>query len=122
MRDPETYLTARGIALLDHLDAKKSAQVDSLHRVRLNYEFYFFADEEERAGFVRDPIAACGLLTDPVSRTRFRPTPQSPRTEHAGIPFYFESAANLHAFAAMPDSFLLPRPRMQPLAPAPPAK
>ena len=123
MKDPETYLTARGVALASHAGGTKPARIDAAHRVRLNYEFFYFADDKERARFAKDPVATCGLLTDPVRRTRFHPTPASPHAEHAGIQFYFESTATLKAFAAMPDSFLLPRLRMQTLMPpAAPAK
>ena len=117
MKDPETYLTSRGITLQDPVDAAQPARIDSLHGARVNYEFYFFATEKERARFAKDPVGTCGLLTDPVSRVRFRPTPTSPHATHAGIRFYFDSPANLQAFAAMPDSFLVPRLRMQALAP-----
>ena len=117
MKDPETYLTSRGITLHDPVDAAQPARLDSLHRARVNYEFYFFASDKARARFAKDPVGTCGLLTDPVSRVRFRPTPTSPHAEYAGIPFYFESPATRQAFAAMPDSFLLPRLNMQALAP-----
>ena len=115
MQDPQTYLVSRGIKLSSFFDASRPAKVDSLHQERVNWEFYFFADEAERARFAKAPAQNCGLVTDPVSRKRFKPKSKSPHAQHEGTPFYFESDENLKLFAAMPDSFEVPPRRMPPM-------
>lgn len=115
MKDPETYLVARGVALQDFFDPARTALLDSKYRTQVNWEFYFFADAKELSRFQADPGRHCGTVTDPVSRMRFRPAAASTRTEHAGHPYFFESEANLALFAATPDSFAVPRPRMPPM-------
>ena len=121
MKDPSPFLTARGIALRSWFDPAKPAHLDSLHCARVNWEFYYFADRAERQRFAAAPASFCSLVTDPVSRKRFRPKPKSPHMQHTGVPFYFESAQNLKDFAAMPDSFATPRYRMRDLGMPPPA-
>ena len=39
--------------------------------------------------FLTDPVASCGLLTDPVSKRRFRPQRGSPRATHDGVMYLF---------------------------------
>lgn len=116
MQDPETYLLAREIPVHSYFDVTRDAILDAEHRARVNYELYFFADAAERQRFLEDPRRHCGLVTDPVTHARFRPDPVSPRIDHAGQPFFFESDASRMVFASMPDSFALPRftmPTMQ---------
>ena len=121
MKDPTTYLVARGITLRSWFDPSKSARLDSLHCARVNWEFYYFAAPAERQRFAATPAAYCSLVTDPVSRMRFRPTAKSPHTQHGGVPYYFQSTENLKMFAGMPDSFDTPKYRMRDLGMQPPA-
>lgn len=113
MQDPEVYLKARGIELASWIDEKRPAVLDASHRARVNHELFFFADEVELKRFKKNPLKHCGVVTDPVNRKRFRPTPSSPRLEYQEQPFYFESEATLEQFAAMPDSFATPRFKMK---------
>jgi YHS domain-containing protein len=103
------YLKARGIAIDCLRHPERPAVLDSLHLARVNQELYFFSDLGSVRQFRRDPLKLCGLVTDPVTRERFRPTKKSPRTEWRGTPFYFASEANRRTFAAMPDSFAVRR-------------
>lgn len=105
MKDPETFLTSRGIEVMCLLNPGRPAVLDAEHRAALNHEIYYFSDLEARKRFMKDPLWYCGLLTDPVSRVRFRPTKKSPHTEYNGRPFYFATDSTLAAFRAMPDSF-----------------
>jgi len=120
VKDPQTYLVSRGIKLSSFFDVSRPAKIDSLHQQRVNWEYYFFADEAERARFAKAPVQHCGLVTDPVSRKRFQPKSKSPQAQHEGTPFYFESEANLKLFAATPDSFEVPPKRR--MSPPPAAK
>ncbi len=96
------------LSFQDYLDSRRSAVIDADHCVRLNFEAYFFADRWERERFLSDPISYCGLLTDPISRERFRPGADSPRFSHAGVTYYFENMSNREHFEAMPDMYRLP--------------
>ena len=50
--------------------------------------------------FEEDPLRYCGLLTDPVTKERFRPTKAELSCEHEGVRFYFSSAESLARFRA----------------------
>ena len=112
MQDPEPYLEARKIELQGFFDGDRPAVLDVDHRARVNYELFFFADEDERERFSGDPLAYCGLVTDPVTYARFQPDGGSPRIDHNGQPFFFESSVSSAVFAATPDSFLVPKYKM----------
>lgn len=114
MQDPETYLGALGVELVSFLDESRHAILDSAHRSRVNWEVFFFADQAEKQEFDRHPERYCGPVTDPVNRVRFHPHEGSPRLMHAGQPFLFSSDSTRALFAALPDSFALPRLGMVP--------
>jgi YHS domain-containing protein len=99
------FLKARGIAVPCLLRPDRPALLDPEHRAMINYEIYFFSDDESLDRFHRDPLQYCGILTDPVSQARFRPSNRSPRWEHNGRPYFFESDSTLTRFLGMPDSF-----------------
>ena len=114
MQDPEIYLGELGIPVNDLFDPSRPARVDVFHRSRVNYETYFFADAEGKARFDADPIAHAGVVTDPVSRQRFRPVPSSPRLLHDGRPYVFFSEESRAAFVASPDMYSEPNAKMLP--------
>ncbi|MBZ0267847.1 hypothetical protein K8I85_06815 [bacterium] len=87
------------------VDPTRVARVESGAEVRLNWEVFFFCDDEARARFLADPLRWCGALTDPVTLERFVPDERSPRLEHAGSPYYFASADHRDAFASAPDRY-----------------
>ena len=82
--------------------------IDSTHWRRINYELFFFSDSAAIASFEKDPIAHCGILTDPISRVRFRPGDDSPNLVYQNQPFYFWSDSTRNLFQMMPDMYLLP--------------
>lgn len=103
-----------GIELRCYADPKQAAILDPAHRVMVNWETFYFASEEAAAEFGKKAWKSCGLLTDPVSRHRFRPTGKSPTTSHAGRTFYFENDTDLAAFMTYPDSLSAPNMAMLP--------
>ena len=117
MQDPEIYLGEIGVPVNDLFDPSRPARVDVFHRSRVNYETYFFADTAGKARFDADPIAHAGVVTDPVSRQRFRPLPSSPRLLHDGRPYVFFSEESRAAFVAMPDMYAELNAKMLPAAP-----
>jgi YHS domain-containing protein len=114
VEDPARYLNELGVRLPDFLDSTRTALLDPSHRSRINFENYFFAHPGDKERFDARPAVQAGILTDPVSRVRFRPVPASPRLEHGGHPWFFESDSTRALFAAQPDSFPINKARMIP--------
>ncbi len=112
MQDVAEFVRRKGLALNDYFDPSRSAVIDDEHLARINYESFFFADTEARAVFLEDPIRYCGLVTDPVTKRRFRPRPTSLRAEYEGVLYLFESRTGLSAFERMPQDFVRPGYRM----------
>ena len=122
MQDPEPYLEARGIEVRSLFDDTRAAILDVDHRTRVNYELFYFADEAEVARFRAAPLVHCGIVTDPVTYKRFRPRDDSPRVDYNNQPFFFESEMTRMVFAALPDSFLVPKYKMPKINSAPDEK
>ena len=108
VQDAPEYARRAGLNFRDYLDERQEALLDEEHCVRLNYEAFFFGDLWSRDRFLSDPWMYCGLLTDPVSRQRFRPSSSSPRARHEGVTYYFENEAQRTEFDADPEVFRLP--------------
>lgn len=103
--DPERYLKLRHVALPSALAGSRPARIEPAFRARVNHELYYFADSSLLRRFEANPLRDCGLVTDPVSRRRFRPSLRSPRMEYRGRPYFFQSRLDLEIFSALPDSF-----------------
>jgi YHS domain-containing protein len=108
VQDVPNFARSAGLAFEDFFDARRPAVIDAEHCVRLNYEAFFFADLWERERFRSDPLVYCGLLTDPVSRTRFRPNASSPRATHEGVTYFFENERNRELFEDDAEKLRLP--------------
>jgi len=76
---------------------------------QVNWEAFYFSEPHAVERFDDDPRAYCKVLTDPVSRQRFRPGTDSPTAEFAGRRWYFLTDSTHAAFTATPDSFLVTR-------------
>lgn len=108
MQDPQIQLQELGIAVPDAIDGKRPAVLDPAHRSFVNYETYFFADEDDKRRFDADPTASCGILTDPVTKKRFRPAPDSPRGSYDGRSYVFLDATSKEEFEKSPASYARP--------------
>ena len=108
VQDVIAAVRRKGLGFQGYLDHTRPARLDADHAAFVNYETYVFADAANRARFLADVLAHCGLLTDPVSKRRFRPAADAPRAEHAGRTWYFESAAQRDMFLRAPESYELP--------------
>lgn len=115
VQGPENYLREQGLNFPSAVDATRPAVLDPAHRVFVNYEVYYFADQSLRQRFLSDPTQHTGLVTDPVSLRRFQPTGQSPRAVHVERLYFFESAETHRRFVVEPDTFALPIYRMAPM-------
>lgn len=104
---PEVFLPAHGIVLYDPVNPQRKAVYDEAHRVRLNYEIYFFASADAIKRFRANPLKWCGMLTDPVLQSRFQPDENSVHTEFDGRTYYFSEPASRDSFAADPERYAL---------------
>lgn len=114
MQDPVPYLTFLGIDMQCVVKREELAMIDSNHAVRLNYEWFFCSSDQAVAAFEEDPIAYCGVLTDPVSKQRFIPGDDSPRVDHEGVPYYFWNDSTRVTFQMMPEMYAQPNIKMIP--------
>ena len=108
MQDVPVFIERKGLSFRDYLDRRLPAVIDADHCVRLNYEAFFFGNLWTREQFVSDPTLYCGYLTDPVSKSRFRPDENSPRSTHEKVTYYFEGEDQRALFEKNPDGFRLP--------------
>jgi YHS domain-containing protein len=129
VQDPQIQLQELGMAIPDAVDPSRPAVLDPSHRSFVDYETFFFADEADKRRFDADPTASCGILTDPVTKKRFRPGTDSPRSEFNGRMYVFFDAASKATFEKAPEAFAranydmieVPGMPSMPLLPAPPA-
>ena len=112
MQGPEQYLNELGIELSCAVDSTRPAIIDSAHRALVNSEAYFVADDAALKAFVENPYRYTGKVTDPVSRSRFVPTAQSPLRSHGGRLFYFASGETAAKFDSDPTRYGTPMPAM----------
>jgi YHS domain-containing protein len=104
-KDPERYLRDMKVALHDPIYPKKTAIFDSSVRATLNQDIFFFSSVAALKQFKKDPLRYCGLLTDPVSRARFKPSKSSPHVAFRGRDYYFAADSTLARFQADPEKF-----------------
>ncbi len=83
----------------------KTAKIDKTLTARLNYEIFMFSSQNARRTFDKNPIAYCGLLTDPVTQKRFAPQKTSPQFAYKDRKYFFLGDSTRSAFIATPDSF-----------------
>jgi YHS domain-containing protein len=104
---PEVFLPTHGIQLYDPVNPQRKAVIDEAHRVNVNYEIFFFASADAAKRFRANPIRWSGLLTDPVTQSRFQPDENSTHMLYKGRPYYFSEPASRDSFAADPGRYAL---------------
>jgi len=112
VQDAELFLTKQGIEVTDYFDPARKAPLVQPHKLRVNYENYFFADTEGLERFRQDPGHWCGLVTDPVTKQRFHPGAGKQALAHEGALYYFSSGSSRARFESHPARYALPRFRM----------
>ena len=112
MQDVDDFLVRQGLSLNDYLDDRRPAVLDEDHMAAVNYERFFFADEENRRRFEADPLTLCGTVTDPVSKSRFVPRPGARTLRREGILWVFASDATYERLRRDPKRYQLPGWRM----------
>jgi YHS domain-containing protein len=113
VKGPEPYLNDFQIQLPCCVDSTQLAILDPEHRAFVNHEVYFFSSDAARDQFNAEPYRYTGLVTDPVSLSRFQPTSASQHRSAAGRLFYFESDSTLARFDDDPGQYSTPKPSMQ---------
>ncbi len=114
MQDPGLYLTQLGVNVPSFFDSATPAVLDSRFASFVDFEAFYFASESEKRRFEQDIVKHCGIVTDPVSKERFRPTEQSPRMVYHDRTYLFASDSTYTTFAMMPDMYWLPNYSMYP--------
>jgi YHS domain-containing protein len=108
--DPEFALFHLQRALWDPVEPTRVGSLAPELRTRVNGEWYRFADPGTLARFRRRPALYCGLLRDPVTGMRFRPTARSPRTDpKEGGPYFFTSDSTRAEFLRDPKRYEVKR-------------
>jgi YHS domain-containing protein len=102
VQGPEPYLERMKAKFSDPVRPGQPAHVAARLRYHVNWEIFYFADRASLEEFRKHVTQYCGVLTDPVSGVRFRPTPASPMVRHAGHVYYFTSDATRVKFQAAP--------------------
>ena len=108
MQDPQIQLKELGIVVADLIDPSRPAVLDAAHRSFVNYETFFFADEADKRRFDADPTGSCGVLTDPVTKQRFHPASDAPRSQFNGRAYLFFDEAGKAAFDKAPEALAIP--------------
>jgi len=95
------------------VDPQREAPIDAAHRIQVNQEFYYVADDAAKARFLAEPHRYTGKLTDPVTLKRFQPEASSLRRTYGGRQFYLESSESAARFDADPRTYGTPRTGMR---------
>ena len=101
-------LVRKGLTVPCYFDPTRNAVLDDEHMVRVNYEIFLFSDTKKRARFLEDPVQYSGLVTDPVSKRRFRPSRSSPACEEGGVVWLFATNRTYGRFRRDPERYRLP--------------
>ena len=107
MQGPEPFLKTLKIGVPCLVRNGHPAIVDSIMRIFVGHDVFYFSGNKELQLFRKDPLRYCQRLTDPVTLKRFAPSRKSPRLEWMGRPYYFASDSTRATFASMPDSFAI---------------
>ncbi len=107
------YAKRKELTLTCYFEPEKPAAGSAELFTRINYEGFFFCNRDELTRFQANPVEFCGLLTDPVSKQRFRPTKESVSDRHEGVRFFFESKQTANLFQANPEEYMLPGFKME---------
>ena len=108
MQGPEVFLNDLELSVNCVVNTKQPACLDTQHRIFVNWETYYFSDQEAIITFRKAAFKYTGQLTDPVSRERFQPNKKSPSRKLDSRIFYFQNLDNALAFDTDPKAFVTP--------------
>lgn len=113
MQDPVPHVQKHALSFDCVVNKNKTASIDLVHMRQINWETFFFSDSNAMQKFDNDPLRFCEALTDPITRQRFRPGNDSPRSEYDGKHFYFWSDSSKQKFDMMPAMYSAPNLTME---------
>ena len=102
MQDPEKYLKEMKVTPPSIFKGGKRPVLDSSLKAQVNFEIYYFGTPAEKKRFLADPLRYAGLVTDPITYERFRPTASSPKTTYGSRLYYFASDSTRAEFLKDP--------------------
>jgi YHS domain-containing protein len=103
--DPEFALFHLQRSLWDPVDPTLVGSLSESLHARVNGEPYRLASPATLRRFRREPALYCGLLRDPVTGMRFRPSARSPRLEWKGGPYFFANDSTRAEFRRAPRRY-----------------
>ena len=112
MQDVPAYAARAGLQFECYYDMEP-AVLDADHTVRIGYEAYVFCSAEHRARFEDNLVTHCGLVTDPVTKERFRPGDDSPLAFHDDTVFLFQNIDSAETFLEAPETYVKPGWKMK---------
>ena len=107
VQGPDPYLERMHVKLADPVHPDRPAKLSPRLRYHVNWEIFYFSDRMSLDAFRRNPLAYCGLLTDPVNRGRFHPNAQSPHVTYGGRAYYFMNTMSRDTFLSRPTDFAI---------------
>jgi YHS domain-containing protein len=108
--DGEWALVHLQRALWDPVDPSRLGSIEADLLWHVNGEAYRFADKRNLRRFMEHPTNWCGILRDPVSGCRFRPSNHSPEAYWVNGPYFFESDSTKRVFLEDPARYQVIRP------------
>ena len=96
-------------ALWDPVDPHHLGSLDADRQFRVNGEVYRFSSEKTLERFMKSPTLWCGLLRDPVTGRRFRPSTRSPEVWWVHGPYFFENDSTKATFVDDPKRYQIIR-------------
>ena len=109
MQGPSPFIQRFNVTIPCAVDPEESALLTADFSSRINYELYFFSNRDNKKEFSENPLKYCGILTDPVSKKRFRPGTSSPTLVNDGVKFVFYSEDTMNEFKKNPIFYRLPK-------------
>ena len=113
VQDPVPHVLKNELSFQCAVNSGESATIDPAYMRQVNWETFFFSDSSAMNEFDSDPIKYCGILTDPISRQRFRAGVESPHSQFDGRNFYFWSDSSKQKFDMMPAMYSAPNLTME---------
>jgi YHS domain-containing protein len=92
-------------ALWDPVAPQHLGSLDATLQYRVNGEVYRFSSTATLRQFMKAPTRWCGMLRDPITGSRFMPSPRSPEAYWIGGPYFFESDSTKSLFIDDPHKY-----------------
>jgi YHS domain-containing protein len=113
VKDPEPFLLEMDFEAACAVREDAAAKFTPQTRVQINHDLFYVSRPDYVRKIQKDPLKYASRLTDPVTRTVFRPTKKSPRSEYAGKKYFFASDSTRAVFAANPMMYEFPPESMR---------